>query len=51
MTLHGQVPSIVQIAGYSYVQNAEAVAINVQSVKNIACIKNWRRSLEPITTK
>jgi len=40
MILHGQVPSIAQIAGYSYVQNAEVVAINARNVRNIDYIKH-----------
>ena len=40
MTLHGQEPSIVQIVGYSYVQNAEVVAINALNARNIASIKH-----------
>jgi hypothetical protein len=40
LTLHGQEPNIAQIVGYSYVQNAEVVAINAQNVKNIVSIKH-----------
>ena len=39
MILHGQVLGIAQIAEYSYAQNVELVAINVQNVRNIASIK------------
>ncbi len=39
MTLHGLGLGIAHIAGYSYVQNAEVVAINAQNVRNIASIK------------